>query len=152
MKDLKVGTVKTGKIVKSTSYGVFVDINAKRSGLLHVTNITSVVGFYIDGLKGQDVYREAGCGIGDEVKVEIIQVKGDQKFELGLVESDVRRDYEDSRDYESDEGDEVDGGKDVPHTPHATDDEEDNEDDMDDENEYDDDYDEDDDIEDTFGF
>ena len=83
---LKVGSVRKAVVTRVEPYGVFVDCGAKRDGLLHVTNVTAVVGEFVDGRRGGVSFEEVGCGVGARVVVEVNKVsKNGRAFEVGLV-------------------------------------------------------------------
>lgn len=63
-RDLKEGAVVTGKITRLESYGAFVDIEAEREGLIHVSELTH------DFIQSpEDV-----VSVGDQVTVKILKV------------------------------------------------------------------------------
>ncbi|MGB9593592.1 MAG: S1 RNA-binding domain-containing protein [Anaerolineae bacterium] len=68
MSDLKPGMVVTGKVVRITNFGAFVNIGAKTDGLVHVSEMSD-----------QFVRNPADVvSVGDEVQVKILKVEGNK--------------------------------------------------------------------------
>ena len=110
------------------SYGVFVDVNARRDGLLHIEAISKHLN---NEYVSVNSFSDVGFGIGEEVNVVVKQVYAEKgRFELGVAVSD-------DDDYDTDDDDAV--------TTVAA-----STDDKAEDDEVDEDYDEDDDIEDNF--
>lgn len=68
MSDLKPGMVVTGKVVRITNFGAFVNIGARSDGLVHVSEMSD-----------EFVRNPADVvSVGDEVQVKILKVEGDK--------------------------------------------------------------------------
>lgn len=73
MSDLKPGMVVTGKVVRITNFGAFVNIGAKTDGLVHVSEMSD-----------EFVRNPADVvSVGDEVRVKILKVE-DNKISLSM--------------------------------------------------------------------
>lgn len=73
MSDLKPGMVVTGKVVRITNFGAFVNIGAKTDGLVHVSEMSD-----------EFVRNPADVvSVGDQVQVKILKVE-DNKISLSM--------------------------------------------------------------------
>ena len=78
---LKVGDVLDGSVRQVTPYGVFVDVNANRNGLLHISKVATYQNKYVDKEEG---LKKIGLGRG--VGVRVVVVSNEKKrLELDLV-------------------------------------------------------------------
>ena len=78
---LKVGDVLDGSVRQLTPYGVFVDVNANRNGLLHISKVATYQNKYVDKEEG---LKKIGLGRG--VGVRVVVVSNEKKrLELDLV-------------------------------------------------------------------
>src|SRR5690554_2283844 len=84
-KDVKVGDVITGRVKNTTSYGVFLSTYAGE-GLLHINNITDL---FIDAP------LKSIFATGEEIKVKILNINEDGKFDFGLRQL-IGTDYEEN--------------------------------------------------------
>src|SRR6059058_3492849 len=64
-KEVEVGDEYTGKVVKTTTFGAFVELSKGTDGLLHISNISP-------GQRAETV--EAVFNRGDEVSVRVVEV------------------------------------------------------------------------------
>jgi len=83
-KDVEVGEVYVGKVVKTTPFGAFVEILPGQEGLIHISQLAWE---HVD--KTEDVLQE-----GDEVQVKVIEKGDDNKIRLSrkaLLEPPSRR-------------------------------------------------------------
>lgn len=79
-KDVELGDVVVGKVVKTTDFGAFVELKRGTDGLVHISNLAEG---RVD--KVEDVVKR-----GDVIKVEIIEVKEDRgKQRIGLKVVDL---------------------------------------------------------------
>ncbi|MFS8541546.1 MAG: S1 RNA-binding domain-containing protein, partial [Tissierellales bacterium] len=72
IRDVEVGDIYTGKVVKIVPFGAFVELFNGKEGLLHISNISHE---RIE--KVEDV-----LSIGDEVLVKVIEVDGQGRINL----------------------------------------------------------------------
>lgn len=74
--DLEVGKEYTGKVVKTTQFGAFVEIAPSKDGMIHISKLSK------DRVeKVEDVVK-----IGDRVKVSVIKIDDKGRVDLKLVE------------------------------------------------------------------
>ena len=73
-KDVEVGDVFTGKVVKTTTFGAFVELTKGTDGLLHISNISP-------GQRAESV--EDVVNRGDEVNVRVVEVNK-ERGRIGL--------------------------------------------------------------------
>ena len=82
---LTVGEALSGIVKNVTSYGVFVDVNANRNGLIHISKVAKQQDAYVakeDGLKK--------LGLGKESSVNVVVLSNDRKrLELDLAPAPV---------------------------------------------------------------
>ena len=71
---LKIGTIATGKVLSVMPFGAFVSLPEKKSGLVHISEITSE---YIEDIN--DYIK-----VGDTVKVKVIGVDKAGKLSLSI--------------------------------------------------------------------
>jgi polyribonucleotide nucleotidyltransferase len=64
-KDIEVGDVYTGRVVKTTTFGAFVELKKGTDGLLHISQL---------GQKGRVEKVEDVVNRGDTVTVEVVEV------------------------------------------------------------------------------
>ena len=81
-RDVEVGEVYEGKVVKIMNFGAFVEILPGKEGLVHISNIADR---HINEVS--DVLSE-----GDEVRVKVIKI--DNKDRINLSMKDVEQDFE----------------------------------------------------------
>lgn len=75
VKEIKVGEVFNGKITKIVNFGVFVEIQPRTEGLIHVSN-----------LKTKGIYDlNRAFDIGDIIQTKVLEIQPDGKIRLGLV-------------------------------------------------------------------
>jgi polyribonucleotide nucleotidyltransferase len=65
MKEVEVGDEFTGKVVKTTTFGAFVELSKGTDGLLHISNVSP--GQRVDAV--EDVLNK-----GDEIDVRVVEV------------------------------------------------------------------------------
>jgi polyribonucleotide nucleotidyltransferase len=78
MKEVEVGDEYTGKVVKTTTFGAFVELAKGTDGLLHISNIAP-------GQRPETV--EEILNKGDEIKVRVVEVDR-ERGRIGLRRSD----------------------------------------------------------------
>lgn len=66
---LKPGEEMIGQVVDVRDYGVLVDVNANRNGLLHIQKVADLYGRYINKEKGLE---EAGLERGAKIRVAVL--------------------------------------------------------------------------------
>jgi S1 RNA binding domain protein len=71
---LEVGTIVEGKVVKTTNFGAFVELEGGLTGLIHISEITHQ---YVKDVK--DFLSE-----NDVVKAKVVSVKPDGKIDLSM--------------------------------------------------------------------
>jgi len=76
LSNFKRGDIVTGKVVKVMNFGAFVKLSENQQGLIHISKLKS--GFVKDV---NDVVR-----VDDEVKVKILNILGNGKIDLLLLE------------------------------------------------------------------
>lgn len=76
---LKVGSVVTGKVSTVMPFGAFVDLPEKKSGLVHISEITNE---YIENIKD---YVKTG----DEVSVKVVNIDKDGKISLSIKKAKI---------------------------------------------------------------
>jgi small subunit ribosomal protein S1 len=90
-KDIQVGQVYTGEVVRVERYGLFVDIGAERPGLLHVREMGSYV------RRPEEFAR-----LGDTVRVDVRSVDP-SKRQIDLTAHNEEASYEDADELEQEE-------------------------------------------------
>jgi polyribonucleotide nucleotidyltransferase len=73
-KDVELGEVFTGKVVKTTTFGAFVELSKGTDGLLHISNL-------VPGGRAESV--EAVVNRGDQVKVRVVELNK-ERGRIGL--------------------------------------------------------------------
>lgn len=74
-REIKVGEIFTGKVTKIAAFGIFVEIQPKMEGLIHVSN-----------LKLHRIHSSnKEFNIGDVIKAKVLEIQPDGKIRLGLV-------------------------------------------------------------------
>ncbi len=74
-KDIEVGDVYDGKVVKVMDFGAFIELTPGKDGLIHISNLSNK---RVD--KVTDVIKE-----GEVVKVKVLDVQDDGKISLKLI-------------------------------------------------------------------
>ncbi len=74
-KDIEVGDVYDGKVVKVMDFGAFIELTPGKDGLIHISNLSNK---RVD--KVTDVVKE-----GEVVKVKVLDVQDDGKISLKLI-------------------------------------------------------------------
>lgn len=71
---IEVGNILPGKVTGITNFGAFVDLGNRKTGLVHISEVSSS---YIKDIK--DVLT-----VGDEVQVKVMEISGDGKVSLSI--------------------------------------------------------------------
>ena len=71
---IEVGNILPGKITGITNFGAFVDLGNRKTGLVHISEVSNS---YIKDIK--DVLT-----VGDEVQVKVMEISGDGKVSLSI--------------------------------------------------------------------
>ena len=71
---IEVGNVIPGKVTGITNFGVFVDLGDRKTGLVHISEVSDS---YIQDIK--EVLK-----VGDEVKVKVMTIADDGKISLSI--------------------------------------------------------------------
>lgn len=71
---IEVGNILPGKITGITNFGAFVDLGNRKTGLVHISEVSNS---YIKDIK--DVLT-----VGDEVQVKVMEIAGDGKVSLSI--------------------------------------------------------------------
>ena len=71
---IEVGNILPGKITGITNFGAFVDLGNRKTGLVHISEVSNS---YIKDI--QDVLT-----VGDEVQVKVMEIAGDGKVSLSI--------------------------------------------------------------------
>lgn len=71
---LEIGSIVEGKIVKTTNFGAFVELEEGKTGLIHISEISHT---YVKDVK--DHLRE-----NDIVKAKVVDIKPDGKIDLSM--------------------------------------------------------------------
>ncbi|HEX9888736.1 MAG TPA: polyribonucleotide nucleotidyltransferase [Nitriliruptorales bacterium] len=88
----KVGERYHATVVKTESFGAFVNLTPGTDGLLHISKLSQRAGRRFD-------HAEEAINVGDKVWIEILEVlDGGRKFKLDFVEDDEPQDDEPQRD------------------------------------------------------
>ena len=74
--DLEVGKQYSGKVVKITQFGAFVEIAPSKDGMIHISKLSKE---RVE--KVEDVVKA-----GDKVKVEVIKIDDKGRVDLKLIE------------------------------------------------------------------
>lgn len=82
---IEVGNVIPGKVTGITNFGVFVDLGDRKTGLVHISEVSDS---YIQDIK--EVLK-----VGDEVKVKVMTIADDGKISLSIRRA-VEKPKEDS--------------------------------------------------------
>lgn len=82
---IEVGNVISGKVTGITNFGVFVDLGDRKTGLVHISEVSDS---YIQDIK--EVLK-----VGDEVKVKVMTIADDGKISLSIRRA-VEKPKEDS--------------------------------------------------------
>jgi hypothetical protein len=97
---LKLGDVLTGIVKNVTPYGVFVDVNANRNGLLHISKVAKQQDAYVSK---EDGLKKLGLDMGSTVNV-VVMSNDRKRLELDLAPALVSKyglRVEDSGDYDA---------------------------------------------------
>ena len=99
---LKVGEELNGVVRSVHPYGVFVDVNANRNGLLHISKVAKAHDTFVDK---EDGLKRWGLNRGSRVHVRVLSNEKKKRLELDLVppteveqEADVAEEDEDKID------------------------------------------------------
>ncbi|MBP3656863.1 MAG: S1 RNA-binding domain-containing protein, partial [Clostridia bacterium] len=79
-KDIEVGEVYMGKVVRMMNFGVFVELLPGKDGLVHISKLA----------KGRVEKCEDVCAIGDEMEVKVAEI--DSQGRINLVRNDIEYD------------------------------------------------------------
>lgn len=71
---LEVGSILTGKVTSITKFGAFIDLGEKKTGMVHISEISST---YVNEIR--DHLTE-----GQEVKVKVLNIGEDGKISLSI--------------------------------------------------------------------
>lgn len=82
-----VGKILTGKVTGITKYGVFVDIGAGKSGMVHISEVAST---YVKEIR--DFVTD-----GQEIKVKILGISEDGKISLSIKQAEDKPAFTASR-------------------------------------------------------
>ena len=85
---IEVGNVIPGKVTGITNFGVFVDLGDRKTGLVHISEVSDS---YIQDIK--EVLK-----VGDEVKVKVMTIADDGKISLSIRRA-VGNPNQDSQDF-----------------------------------------------------
>lgn len=101
--NLRVGEILTGTVKNVTPYGVFVDVNANRNGLLHISKVAAKQNAFVAQEEG---LKKLGLVKGSPVFVMVVSNDG-KRLEFGLAPdiADSDEDYDDDDDNEDDDDD-----------------------------------------------
>lgn len=76
-KDIEVGDVFTGKVVRLMTFGVFVELAPGKDGMVHISKLAN----------GRVEKVEDVCAVGDEMEVRVTEV--DSQGRINLVRNDI---------------------------------------------------------------
>lgn len=79
-KDIEVGEVYTGKVVRMMNFGVFVELLPGKDGMVHISKLA----------KGRVEKCEDVVKIGDELEVKVAEI--DSQGRINLVRNDIEYD------------------------------------------------------------
>ena len=82
-KDIEVGEVYTGKVVRMMNFGVFVELLPGKDGMVHISKLA----------KGRVEKCEDVVKIGDELEVKVAEI--DSQGRINLVRNDIEYDNTD---------------------------------------------------------
>ncbi len=71
---LEVGSILTGKVTSITKFGAFIDLGEKKTGMVHISEISST---YVNEIREHITE-------GQEVKVKILNIGDDGKISLSI--------------------------------------------------------------------
>ncbi len=71
---LEVGSILTGKVTSITKFGAFIDLGEKKTGMVHISEISST---YVNEIREH-------LTEGQEVKVKILNIGDDGKISLSI--------------------------------------------------------------------
>lgn len=88
---IEVGSIVSGKVTGITNFGAFIDLGDKKTGLVHISEISDR---YI-----KDISEV--LSVGDEVKVKILSIADDGKIGLSIrkAQENSEKDSRPQRDY-----------------------------------------------------
>ena len=75
-KDIEVGQIFTGKVVKVMQFGAFVSLVPTKDGMIHISKLSN---------KRVEKVTDI-VNVGDSVKVEVIKIDNNGKIDLKLIE------------------------------------------------------------------
>lgn len=84
---LDVGMILTGKVTGITKYGVFVDIGAGKSGMVHISEVAST---YVKEIR--DFVTD-----GQEIKVKVLGISEDGKISLSIKQAEDKPSFAGAR-------------------------------------------------------
>ena len=79
-KDVEVGEVYTGKVVRMMNFGVFVELLPGKDGMIHISKLA----------KGRVEKCEDVVKIGDEIEVKVVEI--DSQGRVNLIRNDIEYD------------------------------------------------------------
>ena len=79
-KDVEVGDVYTGKVVRMMNFGVFVELLPGKDGMIHISKLA----------KGRVETCEDVVKIGDELEVKVVEI--DSQGRVNLIRNDIEYD------------------------------------------------------------
>ena len=79
-KDIEVGEVYTGKVVRMMNFGVFVELLPGKDGMVHISKLA----------KGRVEKCEDVVKIGDELEVKVAEI--DSQGRINLIRNDIEYD------------------------------------------------------------
>ena len=79
-KDVEVGEVYTGKVVRMMNFGVFVELLPGKDGMIHISKLA----------KGRVEKCEDVVKIGDELEVKVVEI--DSQGRVNLIRNDIEYD------------------------------------------------------------
>ena len=82
-KDIEVGEVYTGKVVRMMNFGVFVELLPGKDGMVHISKLA----------KGRVEKCEDVVKIGDELEVKVAEI--DSQGRINLIRNDIEYDNTD---------------------------------------------------------
>ena len=83
-REIEVGNIYEGKVVRIAPFGAFVDLGGGKEGLLHISKISSK---RVD--KVEDV-----LSIGDEIRVKVADIDNQGKIALNMKDLEVHNNEE----------------------------------------------------------
>ena len=75
VENFDVGKIYSGKVVRTTNYGAFVELAPNKDGMIHISKLAS---HHVN--KVEDIVK-----VGDEVEVEVLKIDERNRIDLRLV-------------------------------------------------------------------